>query len=127
MSAIFVRARCAIKPGRLEDVRAAAAGLRQHTQGAPGVIAYEHFIDGAADEFIGVEGYDSETALLDHIAENDFGALFDAVDLVLLQVHGEPSPELVESLQAMAAVEVFPAALMHSSQLISPGRGPVVD
>ena len=94
----------AIKPGRVDDFRTAAAALFERTQGEPGTLRYNFFIsdDGTRNINIEVfEGADGFMAHMHHCADL-VPALTDAADIVRVDVVGADSDRLYKELEGNA-------------------------
>jgi quinol monooxygenase YgiN len=107
MTTLVVRAVCAIKTGKYDELLAAAGSLHTTTQAEPGVILFEHYVDEKHHKFIGIEVYQDEAALVHHLSTGDLGPVTTLLDLEVLQVHGPCSQQVCDMLTAVADVDLY--------------------
>ena len=114
MSKLQLTATLAIKPGRLDDFKAAAAacmeGVRTRDKGT---LQYDWFFNADQSVCHVREAYESSEALMEHIG-NLGGTLNELLDTcsISIQMYGELSRELV------AATEGFPTDVFSPFQLL---------
>lgn len=89
-----------VKPGRLEDFKAAAAAIIERTSQEPDTLRYDQFLSADGARMINIEVFKDADAFVYHnrnVADL-VPALFDAGPLVHLEVIGEPSEEMLTEL-----------------------------
>lgn len=96
----------AIKPGRLEDFKSAAAALRELSSTEPGTLRYDWYISPDGTHQITVEEFADSNAFIGH---NDHvtpavPALIDTAEITRAVVLGEVSDEARERLIALGSV-----------------------
>jgi quinol monooxygenase YgiN len=96
----------AIKPGRREDFRVAAAALREISSAEPGTLRYDWYSSEDGTTEVTVEEFADSTAF---IAHNDntaaaVPALIETADITAAQVIGEVSDEARERLKGLSSV-----------------------
>lgn len=108
MSELQVTARLKVHDGKLAEFKAAAercvTSVRENDSGT---LQYDWFFNADETECVVRERYRDSDAVLEHIANmgDAFGALLGVCD-ILLEVYGDPSPELVAASEGLS-VEVF--------------------
>lgn len=90
----------AIKPGRVEDFRAAARALFERTQSEAGCRRYDYFISDDETRNTNIEVFDGPPAFAAHMenVSDLVPALEDAADILRIDVVGEDSEEVYELL-----------------------------
>jgi len=96
----------AIKPGRLEDFKAAAATLRELSSSEPGTLRYDWYISEDGTRQVTVEEFADSAAFVAHNehAAPAVPALLETADVTAAQVLGDVDDEARERLKALAAV-----------------------
>jgi quinol monooxygenase YgiN len=91
----------AIKPGRVDDFRAAAEAVFERTQAEPGTLRYDYFISDDGTRNINIEVFKNADAFVFHNRNNAdlVPALMDAADIVRLDIVGDVSDELHKELE----------------------------
>jgi quinol monooxygenase YgiN len=90
----------AIKPGRLEDFKAAAARIIERTNGEPDTLRYDQFLSADGTRMVNIEVFRDADAFVYHnrnVADL-VGALFDAGPLAHVDVIGETNDAMREEL-----------------------------
>jgi quinol monooxygenase YgiN len=85
-----------VKPGRLDDFKAAAAAIIERTSQEPDTLRYDQFLSADGSRMVNIEVFKDADAFVYHnrnVADL-VPALFDAGPLVHLEVIGEPSEEM---------------------------------
>lgn len=92
-----------IKPGKVDDFRAAAKALFERTQEEPGTLRYEYFISDDETRNINVEVFEDAAAFVAHNQHCAplVPALVAAGDIVRIDVVGDHSDELYAELEGM--------------------------
>ena len=99
-----------IKPGRLEDFKAAAARIIERTSGEPDTLRYDQFLSADGTRMVNIEVFKDADAFVYHnrnVADL-VGALFDAGPVVHLEVIGEPSEAMLTELGEMDMIVYTP-------------------
>lgn len=89
-----------IKPGRLDDFKAAAAAIIERTSQEPDTLRYDQFLSSDGTRMVNIEVFKDADAFVYHnrnVADL-VPALFDAGPLTHLEVIGEPSEEMLTEL-----------------------------
>lgn len=92
-----------IKPGKVEEFKAAAKALFDRTQGEPGTLRYDYFISDDETRNVNIEIFKDAAAFVAHnqnCAEL-VPALTAAGDIVRIDVIGDSSDELHHELRDM--------------------------
>lgn len=94
----------AIKPGRVDDFRAAAEALFERTQGEPGTLRYDYFISDDNTRNINIEVFKDADAFVFHNrnAADLVPALVDAGDILRIDVVGDVNDDLYKELEGNA-------------------------
>lgn len=85
-----------IKPGRLDDFKAAAARIIERTAQEPDTLRYDQFLSADGTRMVNIEVFKDADAFVYHnrnVADL-VPDLFDAGPVVHLEVIGEPSDEM---------------------------------
>jgi len=101
----------AIKPGRVDDFRAAAEALFERTQAEPDTLRYDYFISDDGTRNVNIEVFKDADAFVFHNrhAADLVPALVDAADIVRIDVVGDVNDDLYAELEGNA--------LLHFEQL----------
>ncbi len=94
----------AIRPGKVDDFRAAAQALFERTQEEPGTLRYDYFISDDETRNINVEVFDGAAGFVAHNRNCAplVPALVAAGDIVRIDVIGDDSDELYAELEGNA-------------------------
>ena len=94
----------AIKPGRVDDFRAAAEALFERTQGEPGTLRYDYFISDDGTRNINIEVFKDADAFVFHNrnAADLVPALVVAGDILRIDVVGDVNDDLYKELEGNA-------------------------
>lgn len=99
-----------IKPGRLEDFKAAAARIIERTRQEPDTLRYDQFLSADGTRMVNIEVFKDTDAFVYHnrnLADLT-PALFDAGPVVHLEVIGEPNEAMLADLGAMDLIVYAP-------------------
>mgnify|MGYP001812544766 FL=1 len=90
----------AIKPGKVDDFKAAASALFERTQSEPGCFRYDYFISDDETRNTNIEVFDGPAGFAAPMANvSDLvPALEAAVDILRIDVVGEDSEQVYELL-----------------------------
>ena len=90
----------AIKPGRVDDFRAAAQALFERTQSEPGCLRYDFFISDDEKRNTNIEVFEGPEGFAAHMdnVRDLVPALEDAVDILRIDVVGDDSEHVYELL-----------------------------
>ena len=89
-----------IKPGKVDDFKAAARALFERTQSEPGCFRYDYFISDDETRNINIEVFDGPTGFAAHMAnvQDLVPGLEAAADILRIDVVGEDSDQVYELL-----------------------------
>jgi quinol monooxygenase YgiN len=105
---IVITATIAAKPGKWEEAKAAAAGLRTGAlASATPPRVYNFFVDEDAQRLHVVEVYDSPDNLQEHLSGADFGAFGAAVEVLDIQFRGEAPASITDFVKTWAPVSFY--------------------
>jgi len=90
-----------IKPGKVDEFKAAAQALFERTQGEPGTLRYDYFISEDATRNINIEIFEDAAAFVTHNQDcaELVPALTAAGDIVRIDVIGDTSDEMHHELR----------------------------
>jgi quinol monooxygenase YgiN len=109
MSVLQSRAVVAARPDTWEEAKAVARQQVENANTREGTLVYEIYVNEADRTLINLAAYRDADAWLTHVRSNPFSTTYmTLVDLVSLEVHGEPTPELQEAIAAFGAVQAYP-------------------
>jgi quinol monooxygenase YgiN len=96
----------AVKPGKLDELRAVVDDMVESTKAEPGALSYEWFVtdDGATADVY--ERYADSQAVLAHLAtfgQTFAGRLLATVDVTRWTVFGNPSDEARQAMDRSGA------------------------
>lgn len=96
----------AIKPGRLEEFKAACRTLRELSSSEPGTLQYDWYISEDGTRQVTVEQFVDSAAFIAHNehAAPAVPALLETAEVTAAQVLGEVDDEARERLKGLAAV-----------------------
>ena len=91
----------AIKPGKVEDFKAAAQALFEHTQSEPDTLRYDYFISDDETRNINIEVFRDAAGFVAHNRHCAplVPALVAAGDIVRIDIVGDVSDELYAELE----------------------------
>ena len=94
----------AIKPGKVDDFKAAAAALFERTQSEPGCFRYDYFISDDETRNTNIEVFDGPAGFAAHMENvgDLVPALEAACDILRIDVVGEDSDQVYELLAGNA-------------------------
>ena len=92
-----------IKPGKVDDFKAAAQALFEQTQTEPATLRYDYFISDDETRNINVEVFEDAAGFVAHTQHCAplVPALLAAGDIVRIDVVGDHSDELYAELEGM--------------------------
>ncbi len=92
-----------IKPGKVDDFKAAAQALFERTQDEPGTLHYDYFISDDGTRNISIEVFEDAAAFVAHNqhAAPLVPALLAAGDIVRIDVIGDDSEALYQELKGL--------------------------
>lgn len=109
MTVLQSRAVVAAKPGKWDEACAVAREQVTNAHTREGTLVYEIYADEATGQLVNLAAYKDVSAWLTHIRNNPHSKTYmTLVDLVSLEVHGEPTPELQAAIAAFGDVVVLP-------------------
>lgn len=109
MSVLQSRAVVAAKPGKWDEAREVARRQVENAHTREGTLVYEIYADEANGHLVNLAAYRDADAWLAHVRSNPHSATYmTLVDLVSLEVHGEPTPELQAAIAAFGSVVILP-------------------
>jgi quinol monooxygenase YgiN len=93
----------AIKPGKVDDFKAAAQALFERTQDEPGTLRYDYFISDDGTRNINIEVFEDAAAFVAHNQNCAplVPALVAAGDILRIDVVGDHSDELYAELEGL--------------------------
>lgn len=100
----------AIRPGRTEDFKAAAALVIERVKGEPDTLRYDQYLSDDGTRAMNIEVFRDAAAFVHHnrnVADL-LPAQFDAGPVVSLQVIGEPDDAMRQELAAVAVTWMMP-------------------
>jgi quinol monooxygenase YgiN len=110
MAILQARAVVRAKEGKWDEARSIAAKQTADANTRPGTIAYEIYLDEDARQLINLAAYRDPESWLAHTRSNPYSRDYMAVcELVSLEVHGDPSAELLEIIRSFGSARVYPA------------------
>jgi len=99
-----------IRPGRIDDFRAAAAKVIERVKGEPGTLRYDQYLSDDGTRAMNIEVFRDADAFVHHnrnVADL-LPAQFDAGPVVHLDVIGETNDAMREELASVAASWLMP-------------------
>ena len=92
-----------IKPGKVDEFKAAAQALFERTQSEPGTLRYDYFIADDETRNVNIEVFKDAAAFVAHNQHCAplVPALLAAGDIVRIDVVGDQSDELYAELEGM--------------------------
>lgn len=101
------RAVVTAKPGAWASAKAVARKQVENAHTRAGTLVYEIYVDDDRQQLINIAAYEDADAWLAHIRNNPYSSEYMAlVDLVSLEVHGEPTPELSAAIATFGNVQL---------------------
>jgi quinol monooxygenase YgiN len=110
MAILQARAVVKVKDGMWDQALDIAAKQAADANTRVGTLAYEMYRDDEGARLINIAAYRDADAWLAHTQSNPFsGAYMATCELESLEVHGEPTPELLAIIRSFGAAVVYPA------------------
>jgi quinol monooxygenase YgiN len=110
MSILQCRSAVRAKDGKWDEAQSIAAKMATDANTRPGTIAYEIYLDESAHQLINIAAYRDADAWLAHTKSNPFSREYMSVcDLVSLEVHGDPPPDLLAMIKTFGNTTIYPA------------------
>ena len=114
MTILQARAVVRAKDGRWEDAKSIASQQVSDANTRPGTLVYEIYTDESSHQLINLAAYRDAESWLAHTRSNPFSKQYmEACELVCLEVHGEPTAELLELIRSFGSAPVY-AAISHA-------------
>ena len=110
---IAIKAVARVTAADMEPVIAAVRGAKEASLRLPGCLAYD-FFQQDSDHIVTLEVYDASQAVIDHIDQIDFSDLFALIDMMDVEVFGNPEPELRARFEALEKVSIYPSVTDHA-------------
>ncbi|MFD9665085.1 putative quinol monooxygenase [Rhodococcus sp. NPDC059968] len=100
----------AVKTGHWDAAKEVAREQVRDANERPGTLVYEIYADESAHRLVQMAVYRDVEGWLSHSRNNPHAARYmTMVDLVSLEVHGDPTPELEELLAGFGAAAILPS------------------
>jgi quinol monooxygenase YgiN len=110
MTILQARAIVKAKDGQWEEAQRIASRQVSDANTRPGTLAYEIYVDEANHQLINLAAYRDADSWLAHTRSNPFSTQYmQACELVSLEVHGEPTHELLETIRSFGCASIYPA------------------
>lgn len=110
MAILQARAVVKVRDGMWDKAIGVAAQQAADANTRPGTLAYEIYRDDEGHRLINIAAYRDADAWLAHTRSNPFSrAYMSTCELESLEVHGEPTAELLEIIHSFGGAVVYPA------------------
>jgi quinol monooxygenase YgiN len=110
MAILQARAVVKVREGMWEQALAIAAQQAADANTRPGTLAYEIYRDDDGQRLVNIAAYRDADAWLAHTRSNPYSRSYmSTCDLESLEVHGNPTPELLEIIHSFGSAVVYPA------------------